>query len=154
MAFEIEVGDGAGGGALEFKCTPERERDRRSPLLAVGLEVEGLQELIVLGEVVDGEVDVQRGERVTDVDAEHAGSDEAGAWRLQGDALEADHLRLAVVVPERLAGDGDVAERAWALDAGGREGQVAVDLYRLRDVGGGAAPLDLHGAADGGVKAE
>ncbi len=97
------------GGAVEV------DGDGGGPLLAVAGEAERAQELVVLGEVAEVEVDVERGEGVAEVDAEDAGGDERGLGRVGLKPLDVDDFRLAVVVAENLAADGDVGVDAPAL---------------------------------------
>ncbi len=155
MALEIEVRDRSRGHSLELQRAVQHGGNGRGSLLSVGLEGERLQQLVVLGEIVHGEVDVQRGQGIAHVHAQHAGcrsrSSAATAAASSGCGRPRS-CRRSVRAPAPRRGRSPSAPRR--LTPVGAKVRLPSTCTVSRDVGGRASPLDLDGAADGGIEAE
>ena len=145
MTLDVEAGNRSASRAVEGSLTVERDGDGRGTALAVGGEAERAKKLVVLGQIANLQIDVERGKWIAKVDAEDAIGGEGGGERVGRKALEQDGFRFAVVVSDHLAADWDVLRVTLA---NGDEFQVGIDEDGVGDVDDRAAPLDVDRAGN------
>src|SRR5579875_729387 len=128
VTFDVDIANGAFGGAVERQRTVQNNGQCGSARFAIGRDAKDGERAIELRQVASVQVEDDVGERVTVVHAEHALRCECGARCLKIDLLYVDDLRAPVIVREDASTHGHI-RGVRAVLAEGLEVQVCTDLH-------------------------
>ena len=108
MAPNVQVADLAADGPGKVCVSMQRQRDGLRSASAIGLKTQRAQQLIELTQITGVEVGLQIRQGIADVDAQHATGQQRTGTSLHRQALQPDHLRLPIVMPNHLTADRNV----------------------------------------------